>query len=432
MNRLIRNLVGHKEYNFDKFIFYTCILDSLFLPYIWFISIPYTIPLLFIWIFRRYKLLREDNKLQQEYKLFVILFILMGISTVYSFILAPQYAYKNIVYFILYTLMFLYYFMYAYYINKYEFQVKKLLLLFLLFVLVLAVIYNMDKALCHNIVLFWNNRSGILINENLYEGFVGYRFAFIWMDPNNVAYTMNAIVLYIWCNEETSLFTKVFSLLSLLFILVSCMSNGGFISFGVGVGLYILVSILRLCRGKHKTTYRITPGNLVLIFITIMVLYKLIPEIPSYLNSSVAIESLERIQSNSGDSRIEIWKTVMSHVNFLEYLVIGKGGVTLVDGNQFAPHNGHFYWILGYGFLAYFIFLYILFRKRKVTNIKQYIWLIPIFFGFTINVLLGEIKMMSILILLIACSSSAKYLGIPSKENVIESSNQIVGENIDG
>jgi len=140
-------------------------------------------------------------------------------------------------------------------------------------------------------------------------------------------------------------------------------------------------------------------------------LYKIVQQIPNYLATGVAMESFERISSNSGDSRFIIWQTVIQSVNFLEFIVIGKGGVTLVDGLKFAPHNGHFYWILGYGFIAYFIFMYLVFRKRKVTSLIKYIWIIPILIGFTVNVLLGEIKMMSIIMLLIACSSSAKYLG---------------------
>jgi len=81
-----------------------------------------------------------------------------------------------------------------------------------------------------------------------------------------------------------------------------------------------------------------------------------------------------------------------------------------VDGSKFSPHNGHFYWILGYGFISYVLFMYLIFRKRKRTGLKQYIWVLSILIGFTVNILLGEIKMMGIVMLLVACSSSQKYL----------------------
>ena len=411
MNELIKKIAANKESSFDKIVFYICIIDCLFLPYIWFVSIPYSMPLLMFWFIRKLKISSNEFQYKTEYKLFVVLFILMTLSTILSFILAPQYAYKNIVFLILYTAMFLYYFMFLYYVDKYEFKIKNFVILFIIFVVILAIIFNYDKAFYHNVSLFWNLRSGISINDTLYEDYVGYRYTFIWMDANNIGYMMNAIVLYLWCNEKTSFFIKIFSLFSLLFVLVSCMSNGGFLSFGIGFSVYAIVKIFDFLKGRHNKKYKITPVNLILFLITLFALYKIIPQIPNYLASGVAMESFERISSNSGDSRFIIWQTVIQSVNFLEFIVIGKGGVTLVDGLKFAPHNGHFYWILGYGFIAYFIFMYLVFRKRKVTSIIKYIWIIPILIGFTVNVLLGEIKMMSIIMLLIACSSSAKYLG---------------------
>ncbi|SEW39786.1 hypothetical protein [[Clostridium] fimetarium] len=408
MNELIKSLPENKEYLFDKFVFFICIIDCLFLPYLWLVSIPYTMPLIFYWFFKKYKLLRNNDQYKLEYKLFFALFILMGLSTVFSVILAPQYAYKNVVFLILYTSMFLYYFMFLYYINKYPFVIKNFLIVFILFVVILAAFFNIDKNLFQKVVLFWNPRSEI--NANIAEDFVNYRYTFIWMDANNIGYMMNAIVLYLWCNEKTSFFIKIFSLLSLLFVLIACMSNGAFLSSGISIGLYLIVKLFDLFKGNHNKKYKITPINIVLFLIALFALYKIIPQIPNYLETGIAMESLERISNNSGDSRFVIWQTVIQSVNFFEFILIGKGGVTLVNGLKFAPHNGHFYWILGYGFISYFIFMYLVFRKRKVTSIKKYIWITPILIGYTVNVLLGEIKMMSIIMLLIACSSSVKYL----------------------
>ena len=96
----------------------------------------------------------------------------------------------------------------------------------------------------------------------------------------------------------------------------------------------------------------------------------------------------------------------MQHVDFWEYLLIGKGGVTLVDGVSYAPHNGHLYLILNYGFIAYFIFMYLVFRKRAGQTLETYIWILPIFIGFSINVMLGEIKLMGVVMLLLVCCES--------------------------
>jgi len=406
MMNYINLSIENKPDKFDKFVFYACIIDNLFLPYVWFMSVPYTMPLIFFWM------LRSHNKLKssKDYKIFLLLLALMGISTLFGFVIAPGHIYKNTVYLILYTTMFLYYFLFTYYLSHFYVNITKFLFYFLLFIVVMAIFYNINKYFYHYLTLIWNRRSGVFINDTLYQGFIGYRYTFIWMDANNVAYIMNAIVLYLWCNEKTSILTKVFSLLSLLFILLSCMSNGGFIAFGISAFVYFIVDLLQFLKDKHKITLKIKPINLFLFVIAVGVIIYIVPQLPKYLETSVALESLDRLRTNSGDTRIEIWKYVLKNVNFSEYILFGKGGVTLINGSITGPHNGHLYWIISYGFIAYLLFMYLLFRKRKITPLKKYIWMIPILFGFTVNVMLGEIKMMGIVMLLIACSASQKYI----------------------
>ena len=406
---LINLLENKKEEYFDKFVFYICVIDHLFLPYVWFITVPYSLPIILIWLLKRYSNIKQNK----EFLLFKLMFAFMIISTVYGIVITPQYSYKNIVYLIQFTCMFLYYFMYLDYLARYNFRAKYILVAFMVFIVILAILYNMDKSLYHNIKLFWNRRSGISTFGKTNEGFEGYRYSFIWMDDNNVGYMMNALVLYLWCNEKSSFLIKICSLCSLLLVLISCMSNGAVIAFGISIGLYLITTIIRINRmNKHKK-YLITPLKIFLALASIIIVYVIITKIPDYMKTSIVRESLERMKSNSGESRIIIWRDTISKMNFVEYILIGKGGITIVDGYLIAPHNGHLYWILAYGFISYVIFMYFLFYKRKITKFREYIFIIPIFFGFTINVLLGEIKMMGIILLLIACSTSSKYLAIP-------------------
>lgn len=397
-----------KEEYFDKFVFYVCVIDLLFLPYVWFITVPYSLPIILIWLLRRYSNIKQNK----EFLLFKVMFAFMIISTVYSILVTPEYSYKNIVYLIQFTCMFIYYFMYLDYLARYNFRAKYILVAFMLFVVILAIVFNMDKSLYHNIKLFWNLRSGISTFGKTKEGFEGYRYSFIWMDDNNVGYMMNALVLYLWCNEKSNFLIKICSLCSLLLVLISCMSNGAVIAFGISIGLYLITTIIRINRTNKNKKYLITPLKIFLALASIIIIYVIINKIPDYMNTSIVRESLERMNGNSGESRIMIWRQIISKVNFLEYILIGKGGITIVDGYPVAPHNGHLYWILAYGFISYVIFMYLVFWKRKITKFREYIFMIPILFGFTINVLLGELKMMGIILLLIACSSSSKYLAI--------------------
>lgn len=393
---------------FDKFVFHACLIDSFFLPYVWFISIPYTIPLLYLWLIKRFERIAG----RKEFKLFLVMLVLMAFSTLLGLLTAPQYLERNMVYLFQFTSMFLYYFLFVDYIERFPLNAKKYLIIFILFVIVLAVLFNVDKSLYHNVKLIWNRRSGISINERLYEDYVGYRYSFVWMDPNNIAYMMNAVILFLWCNEKVGFFLKAFSLLSLVFVLISSMSNGGFITFGVIALLYLFAQIYSIRKKKESERYHIRVIDLFLFVITVIIIVLIIPKIPEYLKTGIALESLERIRNNTGESRFVIWRYIIKQVDFMRYVILGRGGVTIVNGESMAPHNGHLYWLLGYGLIAYLIFMYLVFWKRRITPLKRYLWIIPIFIGFTINVMLGEIKMMGIVFLLIACSTNKHYLGM--------------------
>ncbi|MBH1939419.1 hypothetical protein I5677_00765 [Mobilitalea sibirica] len=395
-----------REDRFDKFVFYACVIDCMFLPYVWFISIPYTLPLLYLWVIRRY----HNIAVLKEFKVFAAMFFIMLFSTMLGLITAPQHLYRNLVYLLLFTSMFLYYFLFSYYLRtNASFQLKKILIIFMIFVVALAVIYNLDKALYQEFKLLWNRRSGISINETLYEGYVGYRYAFIWMDANNIAYMMNALLLYLWCNEKTSLLLKVCSVLSLFFILISCMSSGGLVSFIVAMFLYLLIKLQDMFqKKKRKEKFLLHPLDLFLYVALLLSLILILPRIPRFMETSVALEAMERFRNNSGESRFLIWEYILDNVNFFEYILFGRGGVTLINKMEYPPHNGHFYWILAYGFISYLQFMYLVFRKRKGTSFRRYVWIVPIFIGFTINVMLGEIKMMGIVLLLVVCTVVGK------------------------
>lgn len=400
-NRFLNQNTPNK---FDRFVFWACIIDTMFLPSVWFVAIPYTMPLVFYWAYRRHRYL---NRLT-EYRRFRTMLILMIFSTFLGLSVQAEFLYNNIVYLVLFTTMFLIYFMFTYYINRYNFSVKKPVFWFIIFIVFLAVLFNIDKSLYQSFKIFWNPRSNASINVASFDDFKGYRYSFIYWDPNNLAYLMNALILYIFLNENTNSFVKVVAVLSLLFVLISCMSNGGFITLYITIALIIIFKVRDFLRGSLN--FRLTPISILIFVFSITLIAFSIPKVSDFKKSDVAIESYERMEKNSADPRIKIWKELIDNINFIDYLAIGKGGTTIVNGKSFAPHNGHFFWILGYGFISYYIFMYIIFRKRKITPIKNYVWIIPLLFGFTVNVLLGEIKLMGVFFLLLACSTSPLYL----------------------
>ncbi len=391
-----------KDSRLDHWMFWLCMIDIFFLPYVWFVSVLYTMPFIYYWVIKRYSAL-EGRK---DFKLFSVLLLLMAASTVYSYVLAPGYAYKNTVYLIQFTTIFLYYFLFSFYLQRYPFQAKRILYLFLAFMTVLAVCYCINKGMYHQLRIFWNYRSGISINDTVYEEFTGYRYAFIFMDANNAGYLADAVLLYLLCNEKIKIYVKILSTAACVFILTACMSNGAIVAFGVGAVAYLFVKLRKLPKVNVNQKFQLSVGSVLIYLTMIIAAVYLIPLIPEYFKSGVGLEFLDRISENSPDSRFRIWEYIMQHVDFWEYLLIGKGGVTLVDGVSYAPHNGHLYLILNYGFIAYFIFMYLVFRKRAGQTLETYIWILPIFIGFSINVMLGEIKLMGVVMLLLACCES--------------------------
>ena len=59
---MINERKAQEEMDFDKFAFYFCLIDILFLPYAFFMAISYSIVVLFIWILRRYDMLIEKKE----------------------------------------------------------------------------------------------------------------------------------------------------------------------------------------------------------------------------------------------------------------------------------------------------------------------------------------------------------------------------------
>ena len=297
--------------------------------------------------------------------------------------------------------------MFRYYLDEHSVNIKSYLLLFCVFVVSFCAIYNVDKSLYIQIIHFWNPR-GLSSTASLYTNLIGYRYSFLWMDPNNIAYMFVGIIAFIITNEKTEMLTNIILIIGLTFVLISAMSSGGFLSAGIEVAVLVIFRFMR--KAKRGRFLVVKMSSFITLCLSPAIVYGAKRIWDFYSQSLIAIESFERISGNSADSRLEIWNRILNQTNFFLYILIGFGGVTYVAGRPQKPHNGHLYIILAFGFIAYFIFLYIVFRKRHITPLYNYIWIISVFLGFTANVLVGEVKLSAVIMLLAACASSEKYL----------------------
>ncbi len=381
---------------FDMFILYLFIIDILFFPYIRMLSATFSMIVLPLWyIFNSKKI-----KITFEFQLFIILIFFMMFSVLLSLVFFPQETWKpNITYLVIILYAFLYYFFFRYYFDKYSISLKKILIMYVAFGFVLGLIYLINPSLFFQVRSFWTMSGNVIQVEG---SLLIHRFTSTFSDPNNASIAFVAVFTFLLFNEKLNFIAKLFVLFAITLIIFATMSSTGFILLGL---TYIMFILHLFKHRKFKNKIKIsTLISLIIIILLIPILYMLVIK---FLGSDVAQLALYRFSSNSVDSRIEIWNELLHSKNMFNYILFGMGGTIIIDGAAFAPHNGHLFLIYNYGMIVYSIFIYIFFRIRKRIQLQYYLFLIPFFLGFTVNVGIYEPRFIFLLALLVAAYASS-------------------------
>lgn len=424
---MLKEKIIENEEKIDKFVFYFSIIDILFFPYIWFLSTNYSLIIVCLWTLLKLKQLIHTK----EFKISIVLVVLMFISTLLSFICYPKVLstgdeiwIQNIKMMIQYASYFLYYMMFIYCLKKYDMKVKNILLAFLGFAVILAIIYSINKSWFANIKGFWNSVDSYTIWYK--QGMpIQYRYNFTWTDPNNPAYAFIAVMAFLLLNVKTNMIEKIYVFIATIFLLICTMSTGGALSFIlVVIGLFIFSIIPKIKENIPKLN---TKKVLTIIGVGVLVILVMIFIFKLFQKTSLYEEAIERIIGNTDEgssSRIDIWLKILTNTNIFNNVIIGTGGRQVIINNEsiIAPHNGHLYLIYAYGMVFYAIFMYEFFRIRKNVSIKKSLFEIPIFIGFTINTIVGEQKFI-ILYLLLYTMTFIKSNKLEEKSENIESTN---------
>ena len=390
-------------------LFWFAVIDVVFLPYMSFVTVTYSFVFVFAWFVLYYRIIRDENR---DYINFVIMLLFMAISVIVGIALDHGSAKDNAVYFLQYAVTFMYFYLFKYIFDHYTISIKKVLIGFILFAAAVALVYFVNLGMYYQIRMIWSARASAALYLRDYSDSILGRYGFIWMDENNIGYIVNSVTIYLLCNEKTSIFEKVLIVVCDLFILVCCMSNGGMLTFAVGMGMLLFLAILKVIQTIVAThSLYVSKKSVILVPIVLaivgIVVYKYLPD---FMNTRVATAAFDRVEGNSADSRLTIYAYILQNVNFLDYFIFGHGVRTLVNGAAIKPHNVHFYYILVYGVLAYLQMMYITFRKRTQTRWIEYIWIFPFFLGASANIIIGEQKAMCVVMLMLAASTSTKYL----------------------
>ena len=157
---MLKEKIKANEEKIDKFVFYFSIIDILFFPYIWFLSTNYSLIFVCLWTLFKLKELIHTR----EFKISIMLVVLMFLSTLLSFICHPKVLsigdeiwIQNIKMMIQYASYFLYYMMFIYCLKKYNMKIKNILLAFFGFATILAIIYSINKVWFANIKELWKS-----------------------------------------------------------------------------------------------------------------------------------------------------------------------------------------------------------------------------------------------------------------------------------
>ena len=402
---MLKEKIKANEEKIDKFVFYFSIIDILFFPYIWFLSTNYSLIIVCLWTLFKLKELIHTR----EFKISIVLVVLMFLSTLVSFISHPKVLsigdeiwVQNIKMMIQYASYFLYYMMFIYCLKKYNMKIKNILLAFFGFAVILAIIYSINKGWFANIKGFWNSIDSYTIWYK--QGIqIQYRYNFTWTDPNNPAYAFIAVMAFLLLNVKTNMVEKIFVCISTVFLVICTMSTGGALSFIlVVIGLFIFSIIPKIKENIPKLNKK---KVLTIIVVGVLAILAIIFIFKQFQKTSLYEEAIERIIGNSDEgssSRIDIWKRILANTNIFSNMLLGTGGRQVIINNEsiIAPHNGHLYFIYAYGMVFYVLFMYEFFRIRKNVSLKKFLFEIPIFIGFTINTIVGEQKFIILYLLL--------------------------------
>lgn len=394
--------------NYDVFVFRFALIDILFLPYFWLISAPLSLPFILHWSAKNIRYIfsgRDGNLLK-------IIFITMVNSFIIGMVFYPEYFYDNIKIGVIFLYCFGAYCLFKKVLSIYELDLKFLFNLFSIFLGIILLTYYTNKNFYSALTYFWNLRSGGAI-AGLYENFVGYRFSFIWTDPNNIAYMISSIFIFLISYYRISIWMALWWFVLVIATMLASASRGGAIAFGGTLILYLIVVIIGriLIGGVIRIRIQWVIGVCVLILICILgwVIYDS-RVIDIVANSNVFAYAQERLGSEE-DTRLEKWKSYYRGLEPWDWIFLvfaGRGAGSIFNGQSVSPHNGHIFWIFNYGLISLIAFLMLTFHLWSRIGLRRRLWMLPFFVGFTLNIMIGEVKLFAIYLLMLAYATRVR------------------------
>lgn len=403
--KIRKSINGDKVSFFDNLCFWFMTLDILFLPYLSFMTISASVIFAVLWF------LLYNRKIRHDYEWLII--ILMFIFMVFGTVLNPVYtgtvrfettfltAIKRL---FQYMICFFYYFFYRYYFKNRKVNLGKILFVFIIVIGIMATLYRTFPHEYAVIKLALNPSDNH--TRRYLANMVSYRFNYLWTDPNNISYLVAGITGWFWLNKNCKSLNKIIVLLISTFIVFCTVSNGGMLTMIFTILIIGLIEIKKFIE-NHFTIKKSALMLIIFMSIICLLIFKF-SDFTKVIYDQYITNFVDRLDKYGGSAldssggRFEDLKYGLSIISPIT-LVIGTGQ----DG--FVTEIGHLYWIGMYGFPTYLIFMYVMFRKEKHQSWSSFVWVIPFFVGFTMNIAIGEFKWMAIYLMMLAYCRSGRY-----------------------
>ncbi len=386
-----------KNRNIEEIMFLFIVIDILFLPYFTLMTVSYSVPIVWLWAIYNHKILFRGREGKIILAAILIMFVSTCINPIYSSTVVLETTFstsvKRLIQYI--TLFFLLIFFKEIF-KKYNKNIDKILLIFLLYVFVLSCLFFLFPYKYGTLKLAINPSDNH--TRRFLQGILVYRFNFLWTDPNNVAYAVTGIEIYLLLRGKLSTLKKFFVLASSMFIILATASAGGIVSFIVGNFLLFLSVIFNNSSLTVKVKINTLLIGFFLIVLSVIILFQtnmfesiVIPMVTKFQNRMAVYQT----SNNITGGRLDDFKhsiAIMSPI----FLFIGSGH------EGFTTEIGHLYLIGMYGAIAYVCYMNIFFGRFGNQKRRDYVWIVPFFIGFTMNICIGEYKWLAIYLLLLA------------------------------
>lgn len=402
INFLKRNINEKYIYILSKI----CFIDIIFLPYIRFIYLPYSVILIGI-----YYILNKGIYFPPKVKnIFFALCILSFLSCLLGGLRTQSFFLDNLEFAFIFMSSFFYYFIFYRLSLKFDISnfIKKFILLYCLIISTAQIFFVYNPFSFQD---FMSKIYGVQTYD--YTGWVDFRFAFHFHDPNIFAYfTLILIIPFmrLFNNFFLKFYLVIFSLQCALF----AQSRGALITLILCL-FYISLNYIRKISHKYKKNKNIVLMrilfSLTLLIIIFLSIYSLQVNNPEFRGIfDLITDRISNIDAyRTGGSRFDIWKKYIT--NFMP-LPIG-GGYNLSLYKSFfptfmSPHSDFLRILFSYGYIFTFIFFVWFFKSTT----KIPLLFIPTFMTIFTNSLINDYKLLTLYFMILGI-----YLGNKDRNN---------------